>query len=102
MPFSLDLLRTFLAVHREGSLTRAAQRLSLSQPAVTTHLRTLEDALGRQLFIRLPRGVPPPAAGHLLPRRTAEPPAQLGAVLAPGLDEPPSLAVVVHLGGPTE
>jgi DNA-binding transcriptional LysR family regulator len=60
---SLDLLRTFLAVYREGSLTRAAQRLSLSQPAVTGQLKTLEAELGRPLFTRLPRGVEPtPAA----------------------------------------
>jgi DNA-binding transcriptional LysR family regulator len=102
MAFSLDLLRTFLAVHREGSLTRAAQRLSLSQPAVTTQLRTLEEAFGRPLFTRLPRGVSPTAAGDLLARRIAEPLDQLSGLLDAGLDQTPSLAGVVHLGGPTE
>ncbi|BCJ47274.1 LysR family transcriptional regulator [Actinoplanes ianthinogenes] len=99
---SLDLLRTFLAVHREGSLTRAAQRLSLSQPAVTAQLRTLEEQLGRPLFTRLPRGVVPTAAGELLARRIAEPLDQLSGLLDAGLDQPASLAGVVHLGGPAE
>lgn len=99
---SLDLLRTFLAVHREGSLTRAAQRLSLSQPAVTAQLRALEEALGRPLFTRLPRGVAPTAAAELLARRIAEPLDQLSGLLDAGLDRPASLAGVVHLGGPTE
>jgi DNA-binding transcriptional LysR family regulator len=89
-------------VHREGSLTRAAQRLSLSQPAVTTQLRTLEEAFGRPLFTRLPRGVSPTAAGDLLARRIAEPLDQLSGLLDADLDQTPSLAGVVHLGGPTE
>jgi DNA-binding transcriptional LysR family regulator len=74
----------------------------LSQPAVTTQLRTLEEALGRPLFTRLPRGVSPTAAGDLLARRIAEPLDQLSGLLDADLDRPPSLAGVVHLGGPTE
>src|SRR5215207_3726643 len=100
MALSLDLLRTFLAVHRERSLTRAAQRLSLSQPAVTMQLRALEEGLGRPLFTRMPRGVSPTAAGDLLARRITEPLDQLSGLLDAGLDQPPSLAGVVHLGGP--
>jgi DNA-binding transcriptional LysR family regulator len=102
MALSLDLLRTFLAVHREGSLTRAARRLSLSQPAVTAQLRTLEEAVGRPLFTRQPRGVTPTAAADLLARRVAEPLDQLSGLVEAGLDQPSSLAGVVHLGGPAE
>lgn len=103
MPLSLDLLRTFLAVYREGSLTRAARRLSLSQPAVTAHVRTLEAELGRPLFIRLPRGVAPTAAADLLARRIADPLDQLSALTATPLDGMPvPLAGVVQLGGPVE
>ena len=57
----LALLRTFLAVHRAGSLTRAAADLGVSQPAVTAQIRTLEQRVGRELFVRLPRGVAPTA-----------------------------------------
>ncbi|MDD6792142.1 MAG: LysR family transcriptional regulator [Thermobifida fusca] len=38
---NLELLRTFLAVHRAGSLTRAASHLGMSQPTVTAQIRTL-------------------------------------------------------------
>jgi DNA-binding transcriptional LysR family regulator len=105
---SLDLLRTFLTVYREGSLTRAAERLSLAQPTVTVQIRTLEAALGRPLFDRLPRGVSPTAAADLLARRIAAPLDELGALgtpdpLAGDFDgETSPLAGVVHLGGPVE
>ena len=49
----LALLRTFVAVHRAGSFTRAARLLGLSQPAVTGQIRALERQLGRPLFLRL-------------------------------------------------
>ena len=67
----LALLRTFLAVHRAGSLTRAAADLGLSQPAVTAQIRTLEQRVGRELFVRLPRGVAPTAAADDLARAVA-------------------------------
>ena len=102
MPVSLDLLRTFLAVYREGSLTRAAQRLSLSQPAVTAQVRAIEETLGRPLFVRLPRGMAPTPAADLLARRVAEPLDRLGEVVASGLDRSVPLAGVVHLAGPVE
>ena len=53
----LALLRTFVTVHRAGSFTRAAALLGLSQPAVTSQIRTLERQLGRPLFLRQARGV---------------------------------------------
>ena len=51
----LNLLRTFLAVYRAGTLTAAAPRLALSQSTVTTQIRTLEQQTGRSLFTRLVR-----------------------------------------------
>ncbi|GAA2037299.1 LysR family transcriptional regulator [Catenulispora yoronensis] len=67
----LALLRTFLAVHRAGSLTRAAADLGVSQPAVTAQIRTLEQRVGHELFVRLPRGVSPTAAADDLARAVA-------------------------------
>ena len=99
---SLDLLRTFLAVHRAGSITGAAHRLGLSQPTVTAQVRQLETTLGRPLFTRLPRGVVPTPAADLLARRVGDPLDRLTGLLADELDEPAGLAAVVHLGGPTE
>ncbi|MFJ7420734.1 LysR substrate-binding domain-containing protein [Streptomyces uncialis] len=45
-------LRTFLAVAQTLSFTRAARRLGLRQSTVSQHVRRLEDAAGRQLFLR--------------------------------------------------
>ncbi len=50
-------LETFAAVAREGSITRAAERLHLSQPAVSAHVKALEQTLGLTLFERTTRGM---------------------------------------------
>ncbi|MGN9810551.1 LysR family transcriptional regulator [Micromonospora sp. BQ11] len=100
MRISLDLLRSFLAVHRSGSITGAAELLGLAQPTVTAQVRALEEALGRPLFDRVPRGVVPTAAGDELARRVADPLDRLDTVLAdePGTPYPRT----VFLGGPAE
>jgi LysR family transcriptional activator of mexEF-oprN operon len=55
----LNLLRVFDAVARERHVTRAAQRLNLSQPAVSNALSRLRGALNDELFLRRPGGVEP-------------------------------------------
>ncbi|WP_428563108.1 MAG: LysR family transcriptional regulator [Solidesulfovibrio sp. DCME] len=50
-------LRTFVAVAEEEHLTRAAERLHASLPAVSAHVKGLEDELGVPLFARTPRGM---------------------------------------------
>jgi DNA-binding transcriptional LysR family regulator len=51
------LLRTFLAVAESLSFTQAGERLQLSQPTVSQHVRRLEESVGRQLFQRDTRAV---------------------------------------------
>ncbi|MFI6675003.1 LysR family transcriptional regulator [Kribbella sp. NPDC050470] len=97
---SLDLLRTFLAVHRAGSITAGAEMLGLSQPTVTAQLKSLEVALDRPLFERLPRGVRPTSAGDELARRIAEPIDALQGLVRDELEMP--VAATVHLGGPAD
>ncbi len=46
----LSLLRTFVTVVEAGSVTEAARRLNLTQPAISQHLRRLEDWLHKPLF----------------------------------------------------
>ena len=46
----LYYLHTFHTVAQEQSFTRAGQRLNLSQPAVSAHIRTLERYFGAKLF----------------------------------------------------
>ena len=69
----LNLLRVFDVVMAERNLTRAAARLSITQPAVSNALRRLRQAIGEDLLTRTPGGVKPtPRAEALWPEvRTA-------------------------------
>lgn len=55
--FDNDQLRSFLAVAETLNFTRAAERLGLSQPTISQHVRKLEDHAGRQLVSRDTREV---------------------------------------------
>lgn len=59
-------LRAFIVVCEEGSITRAAARLFLSQPTLSRQLAALEQALGTALVERLPRSARPTSAGRSL------------------------------------
>ena len=62
----LSELQVFLTVAREGSFSRAAERLFRTQPAVSLAIRKLEDDLGQPLFVRGARPVRLTDAGTLL------------------------------------
>jgi DNA-binding transcriptional LysR family regulator len=78
----LNLLRVFDAVARERHVTRAAQRLNLSQPAVSNALARLRGALGDELFLRRPGGVEPTALALSLAQPVAEALDRLAEALA--------------------
>jgi len=59
-------VRAFIAVAREGSFTRAAAQLGVSQSALSHTLRALESRLGVRLLTRTTRSVAPTAAGQRL------------------------------------
>lgn len=63
---NLYKLEIFNAVAMEGSFSRAARRLLLTQPAVSQHIRDLEESLGNPLFQRGARGVSLTSAGEVL------------------------------------
>ena len=65
----LRILRYFLAVAEEGNITRASERLHVSQPALSTQLAALEDELGQKLFERGARGIELTEKGIALKRR---------------------------------
>lgn len=64
--FNLYPLHVFRLVARSGSVTRAAQELFISQPAVSAHLKALETAIGESLFERTPRSMQLTSAGTVV------------------------------------
>jgi len=62
----LEKLRLFLVVLEEGSLRRAADRLRISQSAITRQMQSLELDLGGRVLERTSAGVRPTNGGHAL------------------------------------
>ncbi|GAB2800527.1 LysR family transcriptional regulator [Halomonas shantousis] len=62
----LRALRAFVNVAREGSVSRAAEILHLTQPAVSLKLKQFQEQVGRTLFIRHPQGLALTPDGHAL------------------------------------
>lgn len=57
MNINFELYRIFYVVATIGNITKASQKLMISQPAVTKQIKVLEQQLGGELFIRTKRGV---------------------------------------------
>lgn len=53
----ISQLKTFIAIAKEKNLTRAAQKLFLTQPALSNQLKLLEEELDLNLFLRTPKGM---------------------------------------------
>lgn len=64
--FDPALLRTFVAVCRYGSLSRAADQAGRAQSALSTQIRRLEEMVGKRLLHRTGRGMSPTTEGELL------------------------------------
>jgi len=69
---NLRQLACFVAIVEEGSFTRAARSVGITQPSLSQHVRALEEELGGAVLERLPRGVAlTPAGRTLLPEARA-------------------------------
>src|SRR3990170_4200057 len=69
---TLRQLEYLIAVVEEGSFTRAAERLYVSQPALSHQIRALERSVGGELIERLPQGLQlTPMGRAFLPHATA-------------------------------
>lgn len=95
----LNLLRVFVVVAEAGSVTAAASRLYLTQPAVSAALRRLTEAVGAPLFTRAGRGLALTTRGQRL-LATARPhlAALVEATLAPEAFDPGTSERTVRLG----
>jgi LysR family transcriptional activator of mexEF-oprN operon len=95
----LNLLRVFCVVADAGSVTAAASRLYLTQPAVSAALRRLTRALGAPLFVRRGRHLALSSRGSAL-RAKAQPhlAALVDAALSPEAFDPRSSQRIVRLG----
>lgn len=68
MKISPEQLITFSVVAEYGSVSKAAEVLNLSQPAISGQLKNLQEQVGQPLYLRRARGVVlTPAGEHLLP-----------------------------------
>jgi DNA-binding transcriptional LysR family regulator len=79
----LNLLHVFLAIFELRSLTAAAERLGLTQPAISHSLRRLRDLLDDPLFVRTPAGMVPTEAA----RRLGTPLAQAFGMIGEALQQ---------------
>jgi DNA-binding transcriptional LysR family regulator len=95
-------LRYVVAIAEERSFTRAAERLWIAQPGLSTQIRRLEAELGIQLFVRHTRGVELTDAGELFLERARAVLAAAEAAQAVGADMEAGLVGSVRLGIATE
>src|SRR6218665_4021556 len=84
----LNLLKVFDTVMAERNLTRAAQRLAMTQPAVSHALRRLRETLGEEVFVRQSFGMKPPSRAEALWPEVRAILARLQALLDPSQIHP--------------
>ena len=92
----LNLLRVFNEVMTERSLTKAASKLSLTQPAVSNALRRLREVLGDDLLRRSGQGVEPTPRALALWPTVQDALRQLQASLSPDFFVPASAEDAAH------
>ena len=93
----LNLLKAFDALMDERNVTRAAERLAVSQPAVSATLNRLRDALDDPLFVRAQRGITPTARALALSAPIKRILADIEAVVRPTVFDPATAEFTVKL-----
>ncbi|MGI6855978.1 LysR family transcriptional regulator [Mesorhizobium sp. 1B3] len=94
----IDRARTFLEIVHTGSFLKASDRLHVTQTTVSARIRTLEEGLGRQLFVRTRNGATLTPAGREF-ERFAQSFVQIWERARQQLTIPPGRTSVVALGG---
>jgi len=91
-------LKTFQMVAEEGHLTRAAKRLYISQPAVSAHIKMLEEELGVSLFFRTQKGMVLTHDGRQLKEKADKILAIAGDMMGYAAEQRSSLAGLLKIG----
>lgn len=99
---SLLNLRSFTEVYRRRSISAAARNLGLTQPAVSGHIASLEVQIGRDLFVRQPRGVSPTPFADDLAAQLGDSLDRAEEALAKARARSTHLSGAVHIAGPAE
>lgn len=95
----LRVLRYFLAVAREGSVTGAANFLHVTQPTLSRQIRDLEEELGARLFVRRSHSVALTAEGMRLRQRAEEILDMVGKTESEFNPPADNIGGEVHIGG---
>lgn len=98
--FDLNLLRVLDALLSERSVTRAAQRLNLSQPAVSNALARLRTQMGDNLLVRGTGGLLPTPRAEALQNQIREILENIESTLTPDVFDPLVLEKTFHLNMP--
>jgi DNA-binding transcriptional LysR family regulator len=98
----LPQLRTFLEAYRTGSITKAAERLHLTQPAASAHIKSLEVLIEKKLFTRHARGIKPTAIADDLARSIAPHLEQIETKFNAVRSRIATVAGTIHLAAPAE
>ena len=93
----INLARTFLAIVETGSFLRAAERLHVTQTAVSARVKALEELLGRKLFVRNKSGATLTPAGVRF-RRSASTLVQVWERARQQVGMPPGRRAVLTVG----
>lgn len=97
-----SFLRTFLAVYRCGSYNKASGQLSLTQPAISKQIASLEQQLNKKLFKRDGRGMEPTAVADELAHAIASHVDALELIFNQSRLHSDEAKGTIHIGGPKE
>jgi len=97
----LRQLRYFLSIVECGSFSKASEELNIAQPALSLHVRNMEEGLGVKLLFRRPHGVVTTEAGQILVRRARSILDQVQQVQEEILEHEAEPSGLVRLGLPT-
>ncbi|MET0600152.1 MAG: LysR family transcriptional regulator [Mesorhizobium sp.] len=98
MAFTIRQLQYFVAVAEQGTVSRAAQNLSISQSSVTEAIKELESDLGVALFERHPRGLTITHRGHQFLRHATKILAEVSDARRAFFGDPPATTGRLQLG----